>query len=179
MALRKLGVPEETISLIQSFHLGMKAVIRLEGMALEEMSVENGLRQGCFMAPVLFNLYTCLVVERWLVRMGVGITVKYKYCEKLFRRYTRNASERRVTECQFADDSALHATTRSGAESSAIGYQQTSSEFGLKESLPKTKQMVTGRMMEEGDQECVALDVRGVEVVDEFPHRGLSKDGCG
>ena len=63
-----------------------------------------------------------------IVRMegvgGVGVTVKYKYDGKLFRRYTRNAIERRVTECQFADDSALLATTRSGAESSAIGYQR-------------------------------------------------------
>ena len=68
----------------------MKAVIRLEGTSLEEISVENGLRQGCCMAPVLFNLYTCLVVERWLARMegvrGVGVTVKYKYDGKLFRR---------------------------------------------------------------------------------------------
>ena len=83
----------------------------------------------------------------------------------------RNASERRITDCKFADDSALLATTRSGAESSAIGYQQTSSEFDLKVSLPKTKQMVMGRMMEEGDQDFVALDVGVVEVVDEFPHR--------
>ena len=109
------------------------------------------------------------------MRMGVrgfGVTVKYKYDEKLFMRYTRNASERRVTECQFADDSALLAITRSGAESSAIGYQQTSSEYGLKVSLPKTKQMVTGRMVEEGDQECVALDGGGVKAVDEFPCLG-------
>ena len=114
------------------------------------------------MTPVLFNLYTCLVVERWLVRMegvgGIGVTVKYKYHGKLFKRYTTNGIERRITECQFADDSALLATTRSGAESSAIGYQWTSSQFGLKLNLPKTKQMVTGRMVEEGDQECVALN---------------------
>ena len=30
--------------------------------------------------------------------MGVGITVKYKYDEKLFRRYIRNASEGKITE---------------------------------------------------------------------------------
>ena len=76
----------------------------------------NGLRQGCCMAPVLFNLYTCLAVERWQERLdgvaGVGITVMYKYDEKLFRRYTRNACERKVTECQFADDAALLASTR-------------------------------------------------------------------
>ena len=51
---------------------------------------------------------------------GVGVTVKYKYDQELFRQYTRNACERRVTECQFADDSALLASTRSGAENAAL-----------------------------------------------------------
>ena len=46
-----------------------KAAIRLEGTSLEEISVDNGLRQVCCMTPVLFNLYTCLVVERRLVKM--------------------------------------------------------------------------------------------------------------
>ena len=167
LALRKLGVPEVTINLIKSFHLGKKAAIRLEGTLLEEIEVENGLRQGCCMAPVLFNLYTCLAVERWLFRVegaGVGVTVKHKYDGKLFRRYVRNASERRITECQFADDSALLASTRSGAEGSALGYQRTASDFGLRVSLSKTKQMVTGRLVEEGDQESVALDGGDIEV---------------
>ena len=33
----------------------------------------------------------------------VGVTVKHKYDGMLFRRYTRNAIERRVTKCHFAD----------------------------------------------------------------------------
>ena len=101
-----------------------------------------------------------------------GVTVKYKYDQKLFRQYTRNACERRVTECQFADDSALLASTRSGAESAALGYQRTSSEFGLNVSLPKTKQMVTGRLVEESDRDSVALDGGEVNVVCEFPYLG-------
>ena len=71
----------------------VRARVRLDGVLLEEISVQNGLRQDCCMAPVLFNLYTCLAVEKWQERLdgvaGVGITVKYKYDEKLFRRYTR------------------------------------------------------------------------------------------
>ena len=79
VALGKLGVPEKTIQLIRSFHQDMRARVRLDGVMLEEISVQNGLKQGCCMAPVLFNLYTCLAVERWLARVdgvdGVGLTV--------------------------------------------------------------------------------------------------------
>ena len=48
-------------------------------MLLEYINVQNGLRQGCCMAPVLFNVYTCLMVDRWLARVegvyGTDITV--------------------------------------------------------------------------------------------------------
>ena len=49
----------------------------------------------------------CLMMECWCNRVdrvpGVGVNLKYK-CdayEKLFRRYTRNAMERKLTEYLF------------------------------------------------------------------------------
>ena len=68
-ALEKLGVPDCVISIIRSFHEGMCAKVRIGGESLEEIPVKNGLRQGCTMAPVLFNLYACLVAERWSARV--------------------------------------------------------------------------------------------------------------
>jgi len=64
----------------------VEATIRLDGTAIEEIDVHNCLRQGYCIAPVLFNLYTCLVVESGLLKekekMGyIGITVHYKYDE--------------------------------------------------------------------------------------------------
>ena len=42
--------------------------------------MENGLRQGYCMAPVLFSLYTCVVLEQWKARVegvdGAGINLK-------------------------------------------------------------------------------------------------------
>ena len=62
----------------------MKAKIRLDGSLLEQIDVQNGLRQGCCMVPVLFNLFTCLVVERWQARVegadGVGTLQKRIGC---------------------------------------------------------------------------------------------------
>ena len=50
----------------------------VEGELLEEISAENGLR--CCMAPILFNLYTDLLMECWTTRVeeqdGVGIQLK-------------------------------------------------------------------------------------------------------
>ena len=70
LALKKLGVPEKTVNLIEAFHSNMKAKIRVDGELLEDIGVENGLRQCCCMAPVLFSLYTTLVIERWQDRVA-------------------------------------------------------------------------------------------------------------
>ena len=74
-----------------------------------------------------------------------------------------------MTECQFADDAALLSSTRSGAERAAVEYQQTSSYFGLTVSIPKTKHMVTGRLVEESDCEPIALEGGDIAMVDKFP----------
>ena len=101
---------------------------------------------------------------------GVVITVRYKYDDKLFRRYTRNACERKATECQFVDDAALLASPRAGAERMAVVYQRTSDDFGLTVSIPKTKHMAAGRLVDESDQEPIALVGGDVVAVDDFPY---------
>ncbi len=87
----------------------------MAGELLEEIEVNNGLRQRSNMASTLFNLYACVVGERWLSRVAemedVERYLTYKFDQQLFRRYTRNASEDTIKECKFADNVALLATT--------------------------------------------------------------------
>ena len=105
------------------------------------------------------------------------MTIKYKLDRKLYRRYTRNASEKKVTECQFADDGALLASMRPGAEKTALEYQQASRDFGLTVSIPKTKHMVTGRLVEGEDLASIALEGGEVVVaVEEFQYVGSLVD---
>ena len=150
--------------------------IHLDGALLEEFSVGNGLRQGCYMALVLFNLYTCLVMECWQARVedirGVGANLRYKYDHKLFRQYTRNAVERKLTGCFFAADGALLASTRSGAERSVREYQAVCTEFGLILSIPKTMHLVTGRETLGSDQSQIKVNSGEINSVDEFQYLG-------
>ena len=155
LTLKKLGIPDSTV-IIRSFHDGMHAQVRINGETVEEIPVENGLRQGCTMAPVLFNLYASLVVERWSARVkdeeGVGTYLRCKLDHQLFRRSTRGAEEYRMNECQFVDDAALLATTCTGAEQAALSYVEVASAFGLTVSLPKTKLLVAGHALQEEDK---------------------------
>ena len=183
MALSKLGVPEPTIKLIRSFHCDMQAQIRLNDVMLEPINVNNGLRQGCSMAPVLFNLYSCLVIERWHARVSsledAGIYLRYKLDRKLFRRYTRNAEEIKVNECQFADDAALLATTKRGAELITTEYMLVGKDFGLTLSIPKTKVMAVGREVTAEDRTPLSVGEEVIESVNEFPYLGSQIESSG
>ena len=48
----------------------------------KDIKVENGLRQRCTMAPVLFNLHACLMFEQWSSKVadlnGAGTLLLYK-----------------------------------------------------------------------------------------------------
>ena len=69
-ALKKLlGVPDVLVCIIKSFHTNMRARVRAHRELLEEIEVNNGLRQACTMATILFNFYACVVAERWLDRV--------------------------------------------------------------------------------------------------------------
>ena len=93
--------------------------------------------------PHTVNLYSCIVAEQWKERLdgeeGVGICICNKTDEKLFRRYTKSGLRDVLTECQFADDMALLASTRMGAYKTTLTYMEVADDFGLTVSVPKTK----------------------------------------
>ena len=183
-ALERLGVPASVIELVKSFHEGMKARLSINGQLMEEeIGVENGLRQGCTLAPTLFNLYACLVMERWAVRVSeleeVGSSILYKMDGKLFRRSTRGSHQVRLTDCQFADDAALLATTRHGAEQAILHYISVAKVFGLIVSLTKTKLMVTGVGVTHEDTLPITVGDEVIECMETFPYLGsvISSNG--
>ena len=58
-------------------------------------------------------------------------------------------------------------------------FQRGSSNFGLTVSIPKTKSMVTGRLVEESDCEPIELEGGDIEVGDKFPYLGSLVENSG
>ena len=73
--LAKYGVPEKMLRVLRSLHEGMEAKVKVGGKFSESFSVSNGLRQGCTMAPALFNLFFTAVIKMWRAECGDSIGV--------------------------------------------------------------------------------------------------------
>ena len=161
---------------------GMTAQIKLNETLLEPISVDNGLRQGCCMAPALFNLYACFVMKSWSTRVqdpSVGVMINYKHNKKLFQRYTCNSTEMLLTDCQYANDAALLSTTRSGAMRAVTDYMKTSQDFGLSLSIPKTKVMAAGREVCSKDCSPIHTEHGDIEYVRDFTYLGSTIEASG
>ena len=178
LVLQKLGVPDSVVKLIKSFHSEMKATVRTDGGITNEIVVENGLRQGCTMAPVLFNLYFGVVVQAWLQRLQflnipVGVTIQSYINGNLFSRTRRNVGQsNRVSDFEFADDAVLLATDRELAIRALSCFYEVASEFGLTVNCAKTKFMVVGDRIK--DEDCMPMQIADgiVEYVTSFVYLG-------
>ena len=65
VVLARFGVPEKTLTVIRQFHESMRARVRTDdGEHSEWLDVTQGLRQGCVLSPLLFNIFFAAVTRR-------------------------------------------------------------------------------------------------------------------
>ena len=184
LILAKAGLPNGLITIIRSYHDGMEAVVATAGGTTQPIYVDNGLRQGCSLAPLLFNIFMWAVFSCWLKVIqsidGVGLAYCYKLDGKLMLQRQRSDSPFHPTDCQFADDSVLVASSRQAAQSALDTFASIASSFGLSINVTKTKFLVAGCGVIESDRQPLILHGSPVEYVADFRYLGslIHCDGC-
>ena len=137
-----LGIPPKIVNVIRAFHNGMHATVRVEDGESTPFDISNGLRQGCVMAPLLFNLYFTAVLREALYNIGDGITIRLKLDGNLFnirRLKSRNTELQVIKELLYADDCALVAHNNEDMQIMLDSFGKTTRKYGLKISLAKTE----------------------------------------
>ena len=179
--LEKCGVPPKMLTIVKQLHEGMQAEVRIGSELSDSFEVKNGLRQGCTLAPTLFNLFFSAVVKCWQVSCPeAGVDVLFSHGRKLVGDRTAKSrlSSVRITESQFADDVALYTSSRTVLESAALKFVENASLWGLTVSVEKTKAMASGMGLNASDLAPLQVGSGQFEMVDNFTYLGsvLSSD---
>ena len=82
--LLKLGCPRKFTTLIRLFHDNMTGQVLSNGEHSNIFAISNGVKQGCVLAPVLFNLFFTQVLLHAVKDQNLGFYIKYRLDGSLF-----------------------------------------------------------------------------------------------
>ena len=110
--LSKVGCPPKFVNLVMQFHDGIEASVLIDGQHSEKFEVTVGVKQGCVLAPILFDTYltgVSYLVKEEMERLS--ICVRYRLDRSLFDlqklKSRTKTSEINFIEQQYADNCAL------------------------------------------------------------------------
>lgn len=145
--LSKIGVPPKFLSILQQLHDGMQARVLMGELQSESFGVNVGVKQGCVLAPMLFNILlsaiTCLFHR--VLGHEDGVHVEYRLDGSLFniRRLQAHTKTkiRQICELQYADDCAILAHSPDSMQYALNIISSLYQSFGLQVNTQKTEVM--------------------------------------
>jgi len=123
--LKDIGVDWRDRNLIAKLYLGQRAVVRIDGELSGYCIIRQGVRQGCPLSPLLFNLYIQYVINEALEVIQEGVKVGGVL----------------ILAIRFADDQAIVSHTVKGLQVIMDALQDTSEKYNMRINTKKTKIM--------------------------------------
>ena len=109
--LGKLGRPPSFVDKFKQLHRNMKAQVNFNGQLSEQISVDNGVKQGDIPAPTLFSIHLSAILWFAFHDCNLGVMIRFRTTGKVFdlRRFNAKSktSDCLVRELLFADDADL------------------------------------------------------------------------
>ena len=139
------GCPTKFVKIVSLLHVGMEARVRTGCLESDPFEVSRGVKQGCVLAPVLFNIYISYVTRLLADRVGdnCGIQLTYRTERSLFDLPKLKARTKTHStwfqELQYADDCALLAHSREDLQEALSAAADLYTKFGLQINARKTE----------------------------------------
>ncbi|XP_076442822.1 uncharacterized protein LOC143281498 [Babylonia areolata] len=160
--LMKLGCPRRFTILIRLFNDNMTGQVLSNGDCTNSFNISNGVKQGCVLAPVMFNLFFTQVLLYAVKDMDLGIYIKYQSDGSVLdppRLSARTKTlEKLILEALFADDCALTTHKENHLQVIVDHFVKASKLFGLTISLGKTEVLVQAAPNTAKRQPAITID---------------------
>nr|XP_014351054.1 PREDICTED: oxysterol-binding protein-related protein 10 [Latimeria chalumnae] len=160
------GIPSKIARMLKALYKKILACVRIEGVTSEWFDVVTGVRQGCIISPLLFNIVLDYVLRRAfdnpdqeMPRIHIG--------------------DSKISDLEDTDDAALIAQSVAEIEVLAEHLNREAKKWGLRISIEKTKVMSV--VCKEGSDRTVMINKEPVERVDRFVYLGseiAAKETC-
>ncbi len=158
IALRKTGINENYICLLEDIYTNATSKIHLDKDISKTVKIERGVRQGDTMSPKLFTTAMEHIFKQLnLDERGVNIDGES------------------LTDLRFADDVALTTTSVEDMEAQLESLNRESQRIGLKMHKGKTKYMTNYKT-----DSNISIEGQNIDQVDEYKYLGQNlkmKDG--
>jgi len=182
--LSKFGCPPTFLTILQEFHNGMRAKVVIGGRESDLFDVLVGVKQGCVLAPVIFNLFLVAVTLacRSDLPSDAGVPFVYRTDGNLFNlrrlKADTKVSRDRIFELQYADDAALPAHSATDLQNSLDTLSTAYRRAGLVVNAKKTEVLSS---VATHDSPAPRFSVHGdvLSNVSEFTYLGsILSDSC-
>lgn len=174
--LSKLGCPEKFLKIIREFHDGMNARVIEQGLVSDSFSVQNGVKQGCTMAPILFALFFAAMLHDAFHDTDIGVYIQYRTSGKLYnlRRFQARTKVllALIRDLLFADDCGLFTHTVEDMQILMNRFAVSAKRFGLTISIKKTQVMFVPPRGTPYVPPVITVDSVPLQVVDQFTYLG-------
>ena len=154
--MEKAGVPELERKLIVNLYWRQHAVVRWDGEVSREVKVERGVRQGCIISPLLFNLYSEFMMKEAMEGVE-GISF----------------GGVNITDLRYADDAVLVADKRKKLQHMIDRLNETCKAYGMEINIKKTKVMLMNKKEKQNRMKTkIRLNGVPLEQVKRFKYLG-------
>lgn len=145
IVMSKMGCPEKFVNILKCLHNNMTVRISVNGELTREIPYNNGVKQGCILAPTLFAIFAAAMFTYAFRDLDDGIYIRFRTDGSLFNlARLRSHSKCTVTvmrELQYADDCALLADSEEKLQTIMNKFSEATAAFGLTINTNKTEIM--------------------------------------
>ena len=124
-----MGIPDHLTCLLRNLYGSQEATVRTGHGKTDWFQIGKGIRQGCMLSPLLFNLYAEYIMRNaGLEEAQAGI----------------KTAGRNINNLRYADDTTLMAESEEELKSLLMKVKEESKKARLKLNIQKTKIMAPG-----------------------------------
>jgi len=151
--LLDMGFPPHLVQLLSSLYRNQKAAVRLNGEISEWFRIYKGVRQGCVISPILFDIQLEIILRQALEHYNGGFRI----------------GGRRLSNLRYADDTVLLASSPEELQELVNRVCTAGVEYNLRINVKKTQVMTT-----DGSVISITADGAPLTQVSEFTYLGAT-----